>query len=177
MIEEWKKVVGYEGLYEISNFGRVLSKGSVRNERLYWPKILSCSMQNGYLAVGLKGRRHYVHRLVAEAFLGPCPEGCEVNHRDGVKTNNVPENLEWITRSQNSHHAIAHGLRKRVTAGCFKKGGKPWNAGKKTGQRPWNYRQDRRCSTPGCTGKFFCRDKCERCHRRARYLAEHGLLP
>ncbi len=64
----------------------------------------------GYLRVKFAGRLHCVHRLVAVAFLGPVPAGKEVNHKDGDKLNNRPENLEYVTRSQNMLHANEKGL-------------------------------------------------------------------
>jgi hypothetical protein len=57
-----------------------------------------------------KPRHYYVHRLVAEAFLGPIGDGLEVNHKDGCKTNANAENLEIVTAQQNIHHAMALGL-------------------------------------------------------------------
>lgn len=183
MIERWLPVIGYEGFYEVSDLGRVKAVARTRPDgRHYREKFLSTFTLSGYIGVSLyrgkKGGPKHVHRLVAEAFLGPCPaDKHQVNHKDGNKQNPRATNLEWVTRTENSLHAIAHGLRERVTKGAFKMGNRPWNAGKKTGQRPWNYRADRSCSTPGCKRAFFCRGKCERCHRRARYLAERNLLP
>lgn len=71
--------------------------------------------RNGYLRVcpSVHGvpRWTWLHRLVAEAFLGPCPDGMQVNHRDGDKQNNAPSNLEYVTASANMQHAIRLGLR------------------------------------------------------------------
>ena len=55
----------------------------------------------------------YLHVLVAEAFLGPCPKGKEANHRDGDRKNNAASNLEFVTHSQNVRHALRLGLRRR----------------------------------------------------------------
>ena len=94
--EQWRPLDGYEGLYEISNFGRVKS---LNYHRTGVEKIMRPHKANGYLRVNLykdgKIKHFLIHRLVAEAFL-PNPEGLEqVNHRDEVKTNNCVENLEF----------------------------------------------------------------------------------
>ncbi len=64
----------------------------------------------GYLRVMCGGRLQSVHKLVAAAYMGPAPEGKEVNHKDGDKQNNRPGNLEYVSRSENMRHANAHGL-------------------------------------------------------------------
>lgn len=178
---KWLPVTGYT-LYEVSDDGRVRTNGKRKDGRKFPKKEISQSIQSGYpfvsLYVGRKCKRVSVHRLVVIAFIGPCPKNKhQVNHKDGNKLNPNVENLEWVTRSENSLHAIRMGLQPTVTKGAFKKGNRPWNAGKKTGQRPWNYRADRSCSTPGCKREFYCRGKCDPCHRRSRYLAEQKLLP
>lgn len=118
-MEIWKDVKGYEGLYQVSNLGRVKSlerqksngKGLVKIDE----KVLTQDITNwGYYRVALykKGTRKYykVHRLVAIAFL-PNPENKEqVNHIDGDKLNNNVDNLEWNTRIENIHHAKINGL-------------------------------------------------------------------
>lgn len=100
MEEIWKDVVGFEGLYQVSNLG------NVRSER----KVLKpLKRRHGYLSVFLYDRKGdykqvSIHRLVAEAFI-PNPNGyAEVNHKDECKTNNVATNLEWCTHKQNSSH-------------------------------------------------------------------------
>lgn len=102
-MEVWKDVKGYEGLYYVSSTGRVRSS--------YRDGILAgTSSGTGYRKVQLwkdgHGRKFFVHRLVAEAFL-PNVDGLpEVNHIDGVRDNNCVENLEWVDYSGNTRHAV-----------------------------------------------------------------------
>ena len=112
--EEWRDVVGYEGLYQVSNLGRVKS---FKKDKA---KILKSNPGiGGYLRVVLckdfKNKNRFVHVLVAKAFIPNPDNKPQVNHIDGDKTNNRVENLEWMTCSENIHHAFANGLRK---SGC-----------------------------------------------------------
>lgn len=111
--EIWKDVKGYEGLYQISNMGRVWS---VRKQNYLRPYEA-----NGYLKVSLiakngKLKREYVHRLVALAFIDNPDNLPVVNHKDGNKNNNDVNNLEWVTRSYNVYHSY-HVLNNK---GCCK---------------------------------------------------------
>lgn len=129
--EVWKPIKNYEGLYEVSNFGRVKSMPRLKinhgGKQLTKEKILKGNDFNkGYLKVPLTDNNHVrkyflIHRLVAEAFIindNP-KEKTDVNHIDGNKKNNCVNNLEWCTRSYNLHHAYENGLRPTVKELCI----------------------------------------------------------
>ena len=103
-MEIWKEIAGYEGLYWVSNLGRV------KTMKFWKEKILKpLKTTRGYLQVCLckdcHTKRLLVHRLVAEAFI-PNPNNLEtVNHKDEVKTNNVASNLEWMSRGDNKRYS------------------------------------------------------------------------
>ncbi len=112
--ERWLPVVGYEGWYDVSNHGHV--RRMKPGPSTYVGKILKTRDNGpGYVTTKLckDGREHVykLHRLVAAAFLGVCPDGKEVNHKDGIKPNNTATNLEYVTRSENVLHAFRNGLR------------------------------------------------------------------
>lgn len=119
--EEWRAIEGYEGLYEVSDQGRVRSmdrmvpcrwggtmmrRGVARN---------GSKAPNGYLRVDLYRdgvvKYHAIHRLVANAFCEVVGSAETVNHKNGLKRDNRAVNLEWTSQSENSRHAIRTGLR------------------------------------------------------------------
>lgn len=109
--EEWRAIL--DGDYEVSNLGRVRR---ARPGRKTWAgRLLATTrMKIGYLKVSpvVNGKNvyMYVHVLVAEAFLGPKPEGHEINHIDGNKANASAANLEYVTHTGNMQHALRMGL-------------------------------------------------------------------
>jgi len=110
--ESWLPVVGWEGLYQVSDWGRVrsLMPGSRAKDGLLKPQ----AHPSGHLHVSLyghskNGTTRKVHHLVLEAFDRPCPEGMECRHLDGNPTNNVLSNLVWGTRAENVHDSLRHG--------------------------------------------------------------------
>lgn len=117
MIEIWKPICGYEGIYDVSNYGNVRSVDRIDFAgRHLKGKLFSTKAKESYITCVLtkcgKHRTFRIHQLVAEAFI-PNPEGkpC-VNHKDGNKQNNHVENLEWCTHSENNVHAFKTGLQK-----------------------------------------------------------------
>jgi len=108
-MEIFKQVHGFESLYEVSNLGNVKS---LINRYSNVELLKHGVSQSGYATLTLckDGKRftRTVHRLVAEAFLGV--SNLDVNHKDGNKLNNAIDNLEYITKSENTKHAINTGL-------------------------------------------------------------------
>lgn len=115
MAEQWKSVVGYEGMYEVSDLGRVRSLSYRRTGNV---KLMAGSIgRNGYHQVplyrGAERTPKYVHRLVLEAFVGPCPEGMEACHGNGIRADNRLENLRWDALAKNQHDRVRHGTHSR----------------------------------------------------------------
>ena len=113
--EKWLPVRGYEGLYEVSDSGRVRRlPGSPKCIAGREIKAVCMRRRGGYMCVGLwkdgAGRMARLHRLVLDAFAGPIPDGHEGNHRDGDRQNNALANLEIVTPRENIDHAMRAGL-------------------------------------------------------------------
>ena len=122
MKEIWKDIEGYEGLYQVSNLGRVkrLKRFKKNHSKLQLvpEKILNQTLSNnGYYMVGIsvnKMRKCFlVHRLIAKSFIDNPYNYDEVNHKDGNKLNNSINNLEWCTQKQNVIHSYNNCLNSR----------------------------------------------------------------
>jgi HNH endonuclease len=105
-IEVWKPSL--EGPYLISDKGRIMHSktGEIQNPKPY---------RDGYLRSWIymwngSRKRYSTATLVAKTFIGPRPDDLTVNHKNGIKTDNRPENLEYMTRGDNARHAVANGL-------------------------------------------------------------------
>lgn len=114
----WRPVAGYEGLYEVSEDGRIKSLARTRWNGRGWqavPERVRKAAPNtwGYLSVGTcrdgRQRTRAVHVIVAEAFYGPRPEGTEVRHLNGNQRDNRAANLRYGTSSENSRDRVRHG--------------------------------------------------------------------
>lgn len=101
MEEIWKDIPTKCG-YEVSNVGNVRRKSSGKPIKL-------TTNSHGYKVVGIHGQQYRAHRLVLNAFVGPCPEGLQCAHLNGVRDDNRLENLKWVTPKENCFHKIAHG--------------------------------------------------------------------
>lgn len=114
-MEIWKDIQGWDGKYQISSFGRLKSLGGKFKVSMPEGYITNGSLDSsGYLCVTLRkpGKRFCVriHTLVADAFIPNPQNKPQVNHIDGIKTNNYIGNLERVTNKENSEHAIKMGL-------------------------------------------------------------------
>lgn len=105
--EEWRDIPGYDGMFQVSDMGRVkrIKQGGNKKAK---PGFLKPSFMRGYYFVNLYKDRTKtkwpVHRLVMLAFVGPCPDGLQVNHINGTGTDNRLANLEYVTGTQNMWH-------------------------------------------------------------------------
>lgn len=113
MTEVWKQLNRFPA-YAVSSLGRIKrikpgrsTKSGRILKQIFHAKI-GYNMVN--LSIGGKITQIFVHQLIAEAFLGQCPPGQEVNHKDTDKINNNQSNLEYVSRKQNTIHAAKHGL-------------------------------------------------------------------
>ena len=139
--EIWKDVTNYEGLYQVSNLGRVKSIG-YGTERI----LKLVRLKNGYLKVSLwknsKNKQFLVHRIVAQAFLSNPQNLSQVNHKDEDKTNNSVQNLEWCDQKYNHNYGtINQRISEKMTNGKLSK---PVLQYTKTGEfvRKWKSTKD-----------------------------------
>ena len=118
-MEEWKPIEEYDGKYLVSNYGRVKSVWHYhyvqKNElkKVYTDKLINIADNgNGYQYVSLcregKKKNHYVHRLVADAFLEKKLGDEVVNHKDFNTSNNRADNLEWCSQKENVNYSVSH---------------------------------------------------------------------
>lgn len=117
--EVWRDIKGFEGYYLVSNLGRVRSLPTKWRRH---GRVLTPANKNGYREIKLGSNRAYhkvcqVHRLVAEAFCDK-PDGCnEVDHINGIRDDNRPENLRWVTHKQNMNNPLTKAVISKATTG------------------------------------------------------------
>lgn len=119
-MEIYKDIKGYEGFYQVSNFGNVrsLKRSGYQHgnsKQTFKGRVLKQYLgEKGYYSITLskdnKQKKIQVHRLVAMTFIDNPYKKPQINHIDGIKTNNKAENLEWCTGSENMKHAFKIGL-------------------------------------------------------------------
>lgn len=121
VVEKWRPVKGYEGLYEVSNYGDVKSIGRTVHYRITKDKILKPLNDKGYVRVALwknnKPKYIFIHRLVAQAFIPNTDNLPHINHKDENPLNNHVSNLEWCSQSYN----INYGTRNQKAASNISK--------------------------------------------------------
>jgi hypothetical protein len=118
-MEKWLWVTGYEGFYQVNNKGdiksleRLVDTGrqvNKRKERMLSQQISRCGYKKIVLCRDKKRVDTMAHILVAKAFIHNPESLPQVNHKNGIKTDNRVENLEWMSAKDNTHHAIKMGL-------------------------------------------------------------------
>ena len=154
--KEWRQIAEYRGVYSVSNHGEVMRDDSgkiLKPEKTKYGYLRAC------LSSGGRGRNFHIHRLVAAAFIGD-GSGLEVNHKDGVKTNNCISNLEYMTHAENSRHAFLNGW---YNLSGLRRGSPP---GSRSGhaklnetdvieiRRSYTPRKHTGCSVPGLARRF-----------------------
>ncbi len=106
-IEHWRDIPGYEGVYAVSDRGRVMRLKPGNNT--FAGRIMKQVLHKGYSHVLLRrGRKKInlaIHRIVMSVFVGPCPQDLQVNHKNGIKTDNRVSNLEYMTLTENMRHS------------------------------------------------------------------------
>jgi hypothetical protein len=122
--EIWKDVVGYEGMYQVSNLGNVKSLSRIvkyqenhsglRKERILKQNLTKSGYVHVVICINKLNKTVKVHRLVALAFIQNTENKHSVNHINGIKYDNRVENLEWVTHSENIIHAYKTGLKKGI---------------------------------------------------------------
>ena len=115
-MEIWKDIDGYEGLYQVSNFGRVK-----RDNKLLHLNTNTYGYKHITLCKDGKRKTVVIHTLVANAFIDNPYKKPQINHKDGNKENNTVENLEWVTQIENNRHAINTRLKKTRSLLMFDK--------------------------------------------------------
>lgn len=112
-MEQWKPILGYEGLYEVSSLGRVRSlprwhntriTGYIDKGRMLKPRFDSYGYQMVMLCKNKIQKNYLIHKLVAKAFIDNPNNYDSINHKDEDKTNNCVDNLEWCTRYYNNNY-------------------------------------------------------------------------
>lgn len=130
--EIWKDVIGYEGVYIVSNHGNIKSLNRTVKHIKHGSKTIKgrvlkkTNTPYGYYSVNLcvnnKRNKQRIHRLVGMSFIENTNNKPEINHKNGIKTDNNVSNLEWVTSSENQKHAFKIGLQKPSKPWLNKKG-------------------------------------------------------